>query len=354
MPVPNDLTQEEEQMFAQHGVQSAGPGSEPVIENAGDVQQQQNDHGQQDQGEHGDRQPVDPTRRPNGQFASREEREAAQQGQGQQSQQNDQGQQGQQDDQGQQREPQMVPLAALHESRQRTAQVAQQLSVATARLNQIIAAQQNRGGPRQQEQQMPDLNEDPAGYIQALEQRLERFESGWRQDQETRQLDSGIENDEAVFAMQRPDYHQASDYYVKSRAQELLQFYPPEEAQRLLLHEAREIAKQSWQRGLSAAETIYNLATARGYNPGMPNREEVPNQGQQTNGQSNGRPSAQDLVNGVKNAQQASRSIGGGGGGGRGAELNADALLNMSDEEFEQYLHLGEKGANSRFAAIGG
>jgi hypothetical protein len=34
--------------------------------------------------------------------------------------------------------------------------------------------------------------------------------------------------------------------------------------------------------------------------------------------------------------------------------LNAEALLNMSDEEFEASLRLGEKGANTRFAAIGG
>jgi hypothetical protein len=346
MPVPNELTPEEEQEFTRMGVEPAGQGSEPVIENDGDRQQQgqQDDQGQQ----HGDR--GAPARDERGRFVSREEREALQgQQQGQQ-----QGDQGQQDDQqqGQQGEPKMVPLEALHAERARVREMAQRMQTLTARTNMLLTQRGDQG--QQQDQQMPSLADDPAGYIQALEARLERFEQGWQQDQQTRQLDSSLENDESIFALQKPDYHKASDYYVNSRARELLQFYPPEQAQEMLLKEAREIAKQSWARGLSAAETIYNLSLARGYNPNTPNREgNQGQQGQQGQGQQRGGPSAQDIVNGVRNGQQASRSLSGGAGGGRTAELNADALLNMSDEEFEAHLALGTKGANARFAAIG-
>lgn len=331
MPVPNDLTPEEEQEFAQHGVSSAGPGSEPVIENEGDVQQREGIEGQEQ------RAPA-VERRPNGQFASREEREAAaQQSQGQQDE-----QEGQEESE---QDTRTVPLAALHAERQRSAQLIQRMQMLQTRTNMLLSRD---NGARQEQEQMPDLNEDPAGYIQALDQRLQRFEQGWQQDQETRRIDSNLENDEATFALAKPDYHVASDYYVNSRARELLTWYPPEQAQQILLKEAREIARQSWQRNMSAAETIYNLATARGYNPNAPDR-----QGQQGQQEQHARPSARDVVEGVRNGQQASRSLSGGAGGGRGAALNAEALLNMSDEEFAEHLKIGERGANERFAAIG-
>jgi hypothetical protein len=360
MPAPNELTPEEEAMFAEHGVAPAGQGREPLADEQQGQQQEppaQQEPPQQEQQEpSGDNR----YRRADGTFMSRAEiqeaqtreaTEAARQGQ-QQRQQGEQG--GQQGQQGQQKEPKFVPIEALHEARERTRTMAQQLQLATTRMNQILTS---RGQGEQQAPQMPDINEDPAGYIVALEQRLARFERGREQETEIRQLDTRLENDEAVFQQQRPDYQQASDHYVMSRARELLQFYPENEAQQILLNEAREIAKQSWTRGMSAAETIYNLAVARGYNPNAPQRQPTGQQQQQQQGQQGqgqGKPSAQAVVDSVNRGQQASRSLSGGNGAGRAAELNAEAILNMSDEEFEQTLGLGTKGANSRFAAIGG
>jgi hypothetical protein len=56
-------------------------------------------------------------------------------------------------------------------------------------------------------------------------------------------------------------------------------------------------------------------------------------------------------VRAINNGQQASRSLSGGGSGASQA-LNAEAILSMNDDEFEQYLALGKKGANERFAQI--
>jgi hypothetical protein len=58
-------------------------------------------------------------------------------------------------------------------------------------------------------------------------------------------------------------------------------------------------------------------------------------------------------VRSIRDGQQQSRSMSGGRGGGGVQALNAAALLEMSDEEFEEHLALGKKGANQRFAAIG-
>jgi len=325
MPAPNDLTPEEEAEFINHGVQPAGPGSEPINEGA-EEQQPIDEQGQQaneQQAQHSDR-----PRRPDGTFKSAAEIAAEQQGQQEEGQQQEEG-----------AEQKTVPLAALHAERQRVQTIARRLQLAETRMNAMLASRQPEPQGRQA---MPKLEDDPAGYIVAMEQRLAAFEEANQADRETRQIDTALENDENLFSVTVPDYKEASNHYVQSRAQELLQFYPPEEAQQIMLNEARQISREAWQRGRSAAETIYALAQARGYTSGA---AQPSSQGQQP------KPNAQALVRGVKQAQGASRSLSG-GRGPSAAALNAEALLNMSDEEFEEHLALGKKGADARFAAI--
>lgn len=372
MPAPNDLTPEEEALFAQHGVQPAGQGSEPVIENADDLQGQQIDDG----GQHGDRTVVEQQggddgqqrqqqeggepkpgelgsrHRADGTFKNKEEleadraeleRQALEDGQGQAQ---SQGQQGKSP-------PGFVPHQALHESRQREAAARAQATLALTRMNAMLARQRGEGPAAPQ---MPDLREDPVGYIKALEARLEAFEQQRAEETQYRELDAAITQDEQMFAMSVPDYEQASDHYVQSRAKELLAFHTPDQARRILEQEARAIAQQAWDRGLSCGQMVYQLAQARGYQPGNtaadPTKAPIPArpQGQGGNGQQ--RPSATEVVAGVRRGQDLSRSLSG-GGAASATVLNAEALLAMSDEEFEEHLALGTKGANARFAGIG-
>jgi hypothetical protein len=208
-------------------------------------------------------------------------------------------------------------------------------------------AQQGRG--QQGQEPLPDINTDPAGYILALERRLSAFEGERAQEAEHRNVDAALEQDEAIFAAQVPDYPEASDYFVRSRAQELLQFYPPDQAKQIMTEEARAIANQAWQRGISAGQVIYQLAQARGYSPGL-----VAQPANTPPPRPNGGVQPQAAVRAIQQGQAASRSLSGGGGGQASTEeLNAQALLAMSDDEFEQYLKLGTKGANERFAQIG-
>lgn len=360
MPAPNDLTPEEEREFVEHGRQPLGPGREPLAEeNEGQppvqqepTQQQQEEPPQEQQQQAPQQGSEQPSRhRPDGTFKSKAEYdaevaawEAAQNGQ-------PQGQQ-----QGQQQQPPQgfVPHQALHAERERAAQATRMAQLATTRLNAILAAQ---GQQPPQQQQMPNPAEDPLGYLQAMEKRIEAFEQQQQQSQQERQIDGALEQDEQLFASQFPDYNEASDYYVASRARELLAFHTPEKARAIMEMEARQIAQQAWQRGQSAAEVIYGLSRARGWQPGqqpawmgaMQQEPQPQPQQQQRQG-----PTAQQRVAAINNGQQQSRSLSGGGAGGQRTEqLNADALLNMSDEEFEEYLGIGQKGANARFAAIG-
>jgi hypothetical protein len=343
MPAPNDLTPEEEAEFAQHGVTSAGPGREPLSEAPVEQQQAQppaQPEPVQEQPPQA-QQPRDPA---TGQFASSQQQAQPEPGQEQPP-----AQPPEPVEEG--GEPKMVPLAALHEARQRANAVAQRARLAETRLNAILARQQ----PEQQEA-MPDINTDPAGYIVALEQRLQKFEQERTETVQNQQIDSSINADEESFASVRPDYPQASDYFVQSRAQELLAFHPPEQAQKIMLQEARTIARAAWERGQSVGEVIYNLAQARGYNPGMPPR--VPFNGQPPQQQQNpppqqqqGGPRPADVVASVTNAQAASRSLSGGTGASP-ANLNAAALLEMDENDFAKWLGEGPD-ATRRFANIG-
>lgn len=368
MPAPNDLTPEEEAMFIEGGMAPLGEGGEPVREGQEETPPAQ--PGQEQPGQEtppvqpGQEQPGQETppqprpgepgsrQRADGTFKSKEELEAdaatlaAATPTGQQ----------------QQQEPTMVPLAALHEARQRSAQAQRQAQLAMTRLNAILSQQQQQN-PNQV--QMPDITQDPAGFLLALDQRLTQFEQQRQQESQYREVDSGLEQDELLFSQQVPDYDQASDYYVNSRARELLQFHTPEQAQQILTQEARAIAQQSWQRGQSAAQVVYGLAQARGYQPGQQSaqqfhdvqqfqQQQQPGQQQQIPpqlGQQQQRPAnAQAQVAAVAAAQAASRSLSGGTGSAAPEVVNAEALLAMSDEEFEAHLKLGEKGANARFA----
>lgn len=378
MPAPNDLTPEEERMFVEHGVQPAGPGREPVSDGDGAAQQGDVTEGGQSvhqPQQHSDREPPQQTaaealaaqqqeqqvqqqepdrealrqqvnpKRENGQFKSKEEIETEV----------DQLIAGQQQQQ-QAPPPGFVPLAALHEARNRERQFAQQLSLAQTRMNALLSAR----APQEQGLQLPDLNENPVAYVAALGERLEQLENQRIAEAQNRQIDNALEQDEHAFAAVVPDYEEASDYFAKSRAQELLNFYPPQQAHEILVKEARNIAQQAWQRGIPAAQAVYQLAQARGYQPQNTAANPVqhplqgfpPQQGQQ---QVPRGPTPQAQIQAVQKVQQnGPRSLSGGAGGGNRTEaLNANALLNMSDEEFEQYLGLGTKGASARFAAIG-
>jgi septum formation topological specificity factor MinE len=354
MPAPNDLTPEEEEAFVQHGVQPAGPGGEPVIDTE-EPQQQAPAEGEQvgdQQPQHGDRATDAAAQisrhRADGTFKTKEELDAEIAALPQQA---------AEGEQGQQQEPKMVPHQALHAERLRSSEAIRTAQLATARLNAILSQQRQTG---EVPEALPDLNEDPVGYITALEKRLARFENERAEEAQYRQLDNALEQDEELFKQRAPDYELASDYFVQSRARELLQFHTPEDARAILTQEARAIAQQSWQRGTSAAQTVYQLAQARGYNPqntaANPTKHPIQEQqGQQVQQQTNGSggPTAQATVAAITAGQAASRSLSGGAGAASTGTLNADAILNMSDEEFEDYLQIGTKGANERFAAIG-
>jgi hypothetical protein len=254
----------------------------------------------------------------------------------------------------------MVPHAALHAERMRAAEAIRQSQLATTRLNALLARTQE-----QTPAPMPDMEQDPAAYLQALEARVAGFENAQHEAAQQRAMEQALETDERTYALAQPDYEQASAYYVQSRARELLHFYKPDEVQRIMTEEVRSIAQQSWDRNMPAAESIYKLAQARGYTAAAPAdpaaapaptppTPQTPAAPAAPTPAAVGAPTPAAAVAAVRAGQGASASLSGVGGTGGAPPLTAEAVLAMSDAEFEAYCKLGTKDANARFAEIGG
>jgi hypothetical protein len=261
--------------------------------------------------------------------------------------------------------PGFVPHAALHAERVKAQEIARNFATLQARTNAILAAQAKATTSAHP---MPDIETDPAGFVQALRDRLDAFENKEREANMTRSVDSAIEQDEKTYESYTPDYPHASRYYVGSRARELLLTQTPEAAQQIMAQEVRQIADMAWKKGVPAASMIRDIAIARGYQPGT----EVPDinfaalqasppqpQAQTptppaTPAQQRGKPTAQQILASVEQGRATSKTLSSGGGAGGAVDLNAEALLSMSDEEFEHHLQLGTRNGSARFAAIGG
>lgn len=254
--------------------------------------------------------------------------------------------------------PGFVPHAALHAERVKNAEIAKQLGTLKARTNAILINKTYQPAP------MPDMVSDPEGYLHALEERQTAFEAERAQAQQFQEIDRALEQDETNFIVSNPDYPAASDYYVASRAKELLLSMAPADAQTAMVNEVRAIAAQAWQRGVPASEFIYEIAKARGYTPGQPTPTPAPVAVTPAPAAATPAPAAAPAagaalikpaaaVAAVKAGQAASKSLSGQGGHSV-ADLNAEALLSMSDDEFAAHLKLTERGANQRFLEVGG
>jgi len=341
MPVPNDLSPEEEREFTAMGVPPAGPGMEPTGEPnqsaappAPAENQPRNESGQfapkpaaaapaqpvaQPQAA-----PVAPgTEAPPAQLSGDGAPPPAP-------------------------PPGFVPHAALHEARAREQTLRQQMITLQARTNALLASSKQ---PQQVE--LPDLNADPQGYVRAIGEGYQELQEQRQREAYETQIMGALEQDEETFRSMVPDYDVATDHYIQSRQAELSQFYPPYQVQQVMKSEVLQIAQQAWQVGKPAAQVIYELAKARGYQRQAAQQQFQPQQFAPAPQQPQGvAPAAQ--IAAIQAGQAQTRTLGTSGGAPGVAELNAQALLAMSDEEFEAHLKLGQKGANARFAAIGG
>lgn len=183
---------------------------------------------------------------------------------------------------------QKVPLAALHEERQKRQALELQLQAQAQQMQQWQAqlqAQQQAAQQAQQEAAIPSFDEDPSGHIEALKQQfkqeIENLKNGHVQQPQVQQLEAQVVQEAAVlapaiaeaeahFAQAHPDYPQAFDHLLAAVEQNIrIQHSGMNEQQVGMLRRAAfvTLTKQCQAQGANVAEYVYQRAQAMGYQP---------------------------------------------------------------------------------------
>lgn len=172
-----------------------------------------------------------------------------------------------------------VPLAALHEERQKRQALELQVAAYQQQMQQFQAQQQ---ATQQQAQQaaeqaaIPDFDEDPRGYIEAKErqfaQALEQLQNGPAQQQQAamqhQQVTAAVVNLEQQFMAAVPDYEQAVDLVQRNADTQIRAMYPQATEQQfseIRTAALSEFARQCLASGANPAERIYAKAQALGF-----------------------------------------------------------------------------------------
>lgn len=165
-----------------------------------------------------------------------------------------------------------VPLKALQEERQKRAEYERKLveyERQMAEMQGYMAAMQQQGQPPQPQQeqfQEPDPETDPIGALKYARDQLKRMQEVTEQQQYVQQLNTVAYQAATQYAQQVPDYREAYQYALQSRAQELAALGTPENAiPQILQREEMNLVDTAVRNGRNPAEAIYHFAKARGF-----------------------------------------------------------------------------------------
>lgn len=245
----------------------------------------------------------------------------------------------------------MVEFGALHEERERRKEERARREKAEAELARLTGRfstleELARAAAQPAPQATPDVNTDPVGHFQAeiaaRDQKIAQFEQ-WVQQQQQQAREQQVVATirqravaaEAEFARATPDYTEAADYVqtIRNAQLEAIGFTDPVQRQQQLAMEALNLAAQAEQRGQNAAAIIYAMAKATGWKPKAspavatpaPAAPQVPID-----------QNAAKKLETVARGQAANQSIGKLNGQSAPTETSLDALLKMSDEDFDK------------------
>lgn len=219
----------------------------------------------------------------------------------------------------------VVPLAALHEER-RARQALQAELAQTRRENaenmQRINQRLESLAPKAQ---LPDRDAQPVEYLdhrlnevsqaqQYILQRDQQREQQAGQQAAIARVQSAVINQAASFAKETADFGDAVNHLNAMRTRELIALgADPAQAETQAVQELDQAAMAWAAQGRNAAQTSYELAKARGFT----SRTQTPDQ----------------RIEAQRKGTAAAKSLGG-GGAVSGGKLTAEALANMSDDDF--------------------
>jgi hypothetical protein len=180
-------------------------------------------------------------------------------------------------------EPKTIPLAAHLEEKNK---LAARLEVMERELNALK-------NPPKQPAPQPEFNEDPKGYIDhQAKSVVERLEATSKQIEEAKktaemsaqqtehvQFQHYLQQAEAQFVAQTPDYYDALGHIRQIRAKQLQVFDPnitQEQIRQVIINEEMGLAKQLALQGRNPSQTAYEIAQAYGYTPKAQQASQAP------------------------------------------------------------------------------
>jgi len=232
-----------------------------------------------------------------------------------------------------------VPLAALHEERERRKELQRQIEDVNRRADErfnLIAQKLAASAPAaESKREMPDPEKDAVGAIRMTAEEVKvlsdfkrQVEAQAAQSQAIQAVFAHAARLENEFESRTPDFQTASTFLRETRAQELATLgVDPYRVQQILGLEKLQLAQAALQQGRNPAEIIYALAKMRGYSP---------NAGAPKGKAAAGDAEAAKLAR-IAKGQEAGTSLGAASGAAPG-KTGIEALLGMSDAEFASAL----------------
>jgi hypothetical protein len=209
-----------------------------------------------------------------------------------------------------------VPLAALHQERQKRQEQDRKLSLLAERLEKI----QEASVPKEPE---IDVTENPVEYFQQenakMKAELDRINQAnqqtfahQQQQAQVNQFKQAYASKAQEFSQQQPDFGDAYRHLVESRMSELQAVgYTSQEAAMIAQNDEAAFVSKAFQDGVNPAERVYQFAIARGYKQSKPEVD------------------LETVEKGVKQKSVSSMK------GAPTQNLTLESLAEMSDADFE-------------------
>ncbi len=197
------------------------------------------------------------------------------------------------------------------------------------------APQQGQTPPAQQQKppaQIPDFNQDPIGYLQAMNQQLAQQLSEIRGhtqqqqqvSQQQQQYNQFVDTYRAAvtsYSRTTPDFGEAYNWLAQNATEEIKARYAgisDQEVQQILNSEEERIVAHAFKTGRNPAEAVYNFAKARGFKKDPP----VP---------------PENKLARLAAGQKAASSLSGGKNAPNGQDnLTLEHLASLSGDEFDK------------------
>lgn len=248
-------------------------------------------------------------------------------------------------------DPKMVDVRAVQEARAEARAAKQQAALLEQRWNDFLAYQQAPKQAEPEKQAAIPGPEDPMGRLNWTTEQLAAMQEqqqttareqaeAQRAQQEFDQAFARVDADYRAASAADPTLTEAYNALRKSQGEELLAMgYSIPQAREVLDKTERDHVLYVASRGISIADHIRNLATARGWRPAAPAQQQAP------------APQKTDIA-AVAAAQQRHQSLSDAPGGDAVAPLDAKALARMSDKDFKAWM--SKKGNEAKFDEIMG